>query len=122
MAQPYTPLLQTYVCMCTQLLSCVQLFATPWTVACQTPLSMGFPREEYWSGLPFPPPGQPVPGCGQISGSWHQPRSLELKVTGPSEGGPRPHGYVSGQGRGISGGQGAAGATGGGCAALLHAP
>ena len=32
----------------------VQLFATPWTVACQAPLSMGFPRQEYWSGLPFP--------------------------------------------------------------------
>ena len=32
-------------------------FATPWTVALQGPLSMGFPRQEYWSGLPFPPPG-----------------------------------------------------------------
>ena len=32
-------------------------FATPWTVARQTPLSMGFPRQEYWSGLPFPSPG-----------------------------------------------------------------
>ena len=31
--------------------------ATTWTVACQAPLSMGFPRHEYWSGLPFPPPG-----------------------------------------------------------------
>jgi len=37
--------------------SCVQLFATPWTVACQAPLSMGFSRHEYWSGLPFPSPG-----------------------------------------------------------------
>ena len=35
----------------------VRLFATPWTVACQAPLSMGFPRQEYWSELPFPPPG-----------------------------------------------------------------
>ena len=35
----------------------VQLFVTPWTVACQTPLSMGFSRQEYWSGLPFPAPG-----------------------------------------------------------------
>ena len=34
----------------------VQLFATPWTVASQAPLSMGFPRQEFWSGLPFPPP------------------------------------------------------------------
>ena len=32
-------------------------FVTPWTVACQAPLSMGFPRQEYWSGLPFPSPG-----------------------------------------------------------------
>ena len=34
--------------------SCVQLFATLWTIAHQTPLSMGFSRQEYWSGLPFP--------------------------------------------------------------------
>ena len=33
--------------------------ATPWTVACQAPLSTGFPRQEYWSGLPFPSPGDP---------------------------------------------------------------
>ena len=37
--------------------SCVQLFATPWIVALQVPLSMGFSRHEYWSGLPCPPPG-----------------------------------------------------------------
>ena len=36
---------------------CVQLFATPWTVAHQAPLSMKFSRQEYWSGLPFPSPG-----------------------------------------------------------------
>ena len=43
--------------------SCVRLFATPWTVACQAPLSMGFPKQEYWSGLPFPAPGDlPNPG------------------------------------------------------------
>ena len=36
---------------------------TPWTVALQAPLSMGFPRQEYWSGLPFPSPGDlPDPG------------------------------------------------------------
>ena len=38
-------------------LSHVQLFVTPWTVALQAPLSMGFPRQEHWSRLPFPPPG-----------------------------------------------------------------
>ena len=37
-----------------QLLGHVRLFATPWTVAHQAPLSMGFSRQEYWSGLPFP--------------------------------------------------------------------
>ena len=40
-----------------QSLSHVQLFATPWTVARQPPLSMGFSRQEYWSGYPFPSPG-----------------------------------------------------------------
>ena len=44
-------------------LSRVQLFATPWTVAHQAPPSMGFSRQEYWSGLPFPSPGDlPDPG------------------------------------------------------------
>ena len=38
-------------------LSHVQLFATPWTVAYQAPRSMGFSTQEYWSGLPFPSPG-----------------------------------------------------------------
>ena len=43
--------------MCAQLLSCIQLFATPWIVACQAPLSMGFSGQEYWNRLPFPSPG-----------------------------------------------------------------
>ena len=38
-------------------LSCVRLFATPCTIAYQAPLSMGFSKQEYWSGLPFPSPG-----------------------------------------------------------------
>ena len=38
-------------------------FETQWTIALQAPLSMGFPRQDYWSGLPFPPPGDlPDPG------------------------------------------------------------
>ena len=47
-----------YICVivCVKSLSCVQLFATPWTGAHQVPLSMGFSRQEYWSGLPFPTP------------------------------------------------------------------
>ena len=41
----------------------LQLFVTPWTVAHQLPLSVGFPRKEYWSGLPVPSPGDlPDPG------------------------------------------------------------
>ena len=44
-------------------LSHVRLFATPWNVTYQAPLSMGFSRQEYWSGLPFPSPGDlPNPG------------------------------------------------------------
>ena len=44
-------------CVCAESLSHVQLFLTPWTVAHQAPLSMGFSRQEYWSGLSFPSPG-----------------------------------------------------------------
>ena len=40
-----------------KLLSRVRFFATPWTVAHQAPPSIGFSRQEYWSGLPFPSPG-----------------------------------------------------------------
>ena len=44
-------------------LSCVRFFATPWTVAYKAPLSMEFSKQEYWSGLPFPSPGDlPNPG------------------------------------------------------------
>ena len=51
-----------------QLLSFVQLFATLWTVALRAPLSMGFSWQEYWSGLPFPPPGDPPnPGIKPMS-------------------------------------------------------
>ena len=54
-------------------LSRVQLFATPWTVAYQAPPSMGFSRQEYWSGLPFPSPGDvPDPGI--------EPRSPEFQA------------------------------------------
>ena len=60
------PVVYMYICMCVCVLghfSCVQLFVTPWTIACQAPLSMGFSRQEYWSGLPFPPPRDlPHPG------------------------------------------------------------
>ena len=48
-----------YVCV----LSCVQLFETPWTVACQAPQSVVFSRQEHWNGFPFPPPGD-LPDTG----------------------------------------------------------
>ena len=57
------------MCMCMQShFSHVQLFATLWTVARQAPLSMGFSRQEYWSGVPCPPPGD-------LSDSGIEPRS-----------------------------------------------
>ena len=60
-------------------LSCVRLFVTPWTIAYQASLSMGFSRQEYWSGLPFPSPGDlPHPGI--------EPRSPALQAGAlPSE-------------------------------------
>ena len=52
-------------------LSCVQVSVTPWTVAYQTPLSMGFSRQEYWSGSPFPSPGDlPNLGIKHESPAW----------------------------------------------------
>ena len=60
-------------CVRAQLLSHVQLFVTPWTVVHQTPPFMGFSRQEHWSGLPFPSPGDLLnPGI--------EPRSLVLQV------------------------------------------
>ena len=53
---------------CPKALQCVRLFVTPWTVAHQAPLSMGFSRQEYYSGLPFSPPGDlPHPGIEPVS-------------------------------------------------------
>ena len=53
----------SYARMKVKSLSHVQLFATPWTIAYQAPPSMGFSRQEYWSGLPFPSPGD-LPNSG----------------------------------------------------------
>ena len=58
----------TSACVCVQSLSRVWLFVTPWTVAHQASLSMGFSRLKYWSGLSFPSPGDlPDPGIEHVS-------------------------------------------------------
>ena len=64
------------------MLSCVQLSMAPWTVAHQAPLSMGFCRQEYWSGLSSPPPGDlPDPGIKPTSPAL-QADSLQLSHGG----------------------------------------
>ena len=70
----HCPAIMGEPCRCkgrvSSVLSCIQLSVTPRTVAHQVPLSRGFPRQEYWSGLPFPSPGDlPDPGI--------EPTSLE---------------------------------------------
>ena len=70
------------------LLSHVRLFATPWTVACQAPLSMGFSRQEYWSVYPFPSPGAlPDPGMDPRSPAL-QADSLPPALSGKPSGLP----------------------------------
>ena len=56
------------VCVCAHAQLCLTLFEIPWTIACQAPLSMEFPRQEYWSGSPFPSPGY-LPDAGIEPGS-----------------------------------------------------
>ena len=70
-------------CKCkSYLLSCVQLFATPWTVARQTPLSTEFSRQEYWGGLLCPSPGDLLnPGIEPRSSSL-QEDSLPFELPG----------------------------------------
>ena len=72
-----------------QSLSHVQLFASSWTVAHQAPLSMGFSRQAYWSGLPFPSPGNlPDPGS--------EPQSPALQADSLLSESPRkPRGYIN---------------------------
>ena len=88
-----------HACM-VSFLSHVQLFVMLWTIACQAPLSMGFSRPEYWSGLPFLPPGDlPDPGIKPTSlmssalaggffttsGNWEAPKAIirQLKTKKP---------------------------------------
>ena len=79
------------VCVCVyevkwKLLSCVQLFATPLTVACQAPLSMEFSRPEYWS--------EPVPSPEDLPNPGVEPRSPTLQVSDP-QGKPKNTGVGS---------------------------
>ena len=53
-----------------KLLRCVQLLATPWTAAYQAPPSMGFPRQEYWSGVPLPSPGGLLWNISSLKKAW----------------------------------------------------
>ena len=72
-------------------LSHVQLLATPWTVAYQAPPSMGFSRQEYWNGLPFPSPGDlPNPGIKPWSPSF-QADALPSEPSGKPPTNQRPH-------------------------------
>ena len=60
--------LLTFACICAQSLRHVSLFVNPWTIEHQVSLSMEFPSQEYWSGLPFSPPGDlPNPGIEPVS-------------------------------------------------------
>ena len=65
------PAMCSCFCSCCLAAKLCPTLATPWTVAHQAPLSMGFPRKEYWSGLPFPSPGD-------LSDSGIKPRSPVL--------------------------------------------
>ena len=86
-------------------LSRVQVFVTPWTVALQAPLSLGFSRQEYWNGLPCPSPGHlPNPGIESTAlrspalggrffttnATWEAP-SRGVNCQNPSRGGKDPH-------------------------------
>ena len=59
-------------------MKCVRLFATPWTVAHQALLSMGFSRQEYWSGLPFPSPSEEEDVTKETDDKKHSPEEVSL--------------------------------------------
>ena len=70
------------------LLNRVQLFATLWTIACQALLSMGFLRQKYWSGVPFPSPGH-LPNSGVEPTSPVSPELAGRFLTAEPSGKPR---------------------------------
>ena len=85
------PFLEDGLCVCAQLLSCVQLFVIPWTIDDQVSLSMGFSRQEYWSGLPFPPP-EDLPHLGIEHAA---PVQTDSFFTTESPGKPYPRPFFS---------------------------
>ena len=79
------------LCALLSCFSCVRMFAIPWTVACQVPLSMGCSRQEYWSGLPCPPPGN-LPNTVTEAASLTSSASLgEFFTTSATWEAPWPH-------------------------------
>ena len=71
----FSDFLSSVTPVCARSLQLIQSFATPWVVAHQAPLSRGFSRQEYWNGLPCPPPGD-LPGPGI------KPESLNVSCIG----------------------------------------
>ena len=90
------PSLHVCVCVCvcvfTEWLSRVWLFVIPWTIAHQAPLSMGLPRQECWSGLPFPPP-EDLSNSGIRPTSLVSPALAGRFFTTESPGKPSQHAY-----------------------------
>ena len=78
-------LIEYRCCCCVVDKSCPTL-VTPWTVAHQAPLSMGFPRQEHWSGFPFPSPGDlPDPGIEPVSPAWQADCSSLSHLENPNK-------------------------------------
>ena len=80
-----TALIPSFSCMC------VRFFVTPWTIACQVPPSMGFSRQEYWSGLPFPASGDLPNLRAEPSFPALQPDSLPSESLGKPSSGVSKH-------------------------------
>ena len=88
-SQLFPHLMYIFVCMLSRF-SHVQLFATLWTIACQAPLSMGFFWQEYWSGLPCPPP-EDLPDPGIEPMSLRSPELADGSFTTSTPGNPHIH-------------------------------
>ena len=91
LAKDQSPLRSSLKTLTLRCFSRLQLFVTVWTVACQASLSMGFSRQVYWSGLPFPLPGHlPHPGTEPASLSLLHQQECSLLIEPPGKP-PNPH-------------------------------